>query len=79
MRQIIRITCTDLFELLFLPNWQGHLADILQAYQDTLNELGVWEGYLAKDQFLSGGAFGLIDCAFYLILAYMVLYIKDSH
>jgi glutathione S-transferase len=59
-------------ELLFLPNWQSHREDILQAHRDTLNELGFWEGYLAKDQFVSGRAFGLADCAFYPILAYMV-------
>lgn len=59
-------------ELLFLPNWRSHREDILQANEDILKELGFWEGYLAIDQFVSGGFFGLADCAFNPILAYMV-------
>lgn len=60
-------------ELLYDPEWRKHQETILQAYRDIFEELEHWERYLSDADFLSGDdAFGLADCAFYPILAYMV-------
>ncbi len=60
-------------ELLYDKEWEKHREDILQAYLDTVDELGHWERYVANGGFLSArNAFGLADCAFYPVLAYMV-------
>lgn len=60
-------------ELLYHADWQKHRENILQAYHDVFDELEHWEGYLTNGGFLSArNAFGLADCAFYPILAYMV-------
>lgn len=59
-------------ELLYLPDWKEHSAAIVQAYRDILAELEFWEKYLKADKFISGEEFGMADCAFYPILAYMM-------
>ena len=60
-------------ELLYETDWSRHRERIRQAYRDVLSELGHWEGYLKDGAFLSAqNAFGITDCAFYPILAYMV-------
>lgn len=60
-------------ELLYDPDWKKHRETIRQAYDDILEELEHWERYLINGGFLSArGTFGLADCAFYPILAYMV-------
>lgn len=59
-------------ELLYLPDWKQHCGVIAQAYHDILAELGFWEKYLKEEKFISGEEFGMADCAFYPILAYMV-------
>ena len=60
-------------ELLYSPDWSLHRARIRQAYHDISAELQHWEGYLKDAAFLSArNAFGIADCAFYPVLAYMV-------
>lgn len=60
-------------ELLYSAEWEKHRESILQAYHDTFKELEHWEIYLINTRFLSArNAFGLADCAFYPVLAYMV-------
>jgi len=59
-------------ELLYLPDWKDHTGVIVQAYHDILAELKFWEVYAKENDFVSGEKFGLADCAFYPILAYMV-------
>ena len=60
-------------ELLYDADWERHRERILEAYHDTLKELEHWETYLANAEYLSArDTFGMADCAFYPILAYMV-------
>ena len=61
-------------ELLYDAEWEKHRENILLAYHDIFNELKHWERYLSGNGgFLSArNAFGLADCAFYPVLAYMV-------
>ena len=60
-------------ELLYDAEWEKHRENILQAYHGVFKELEHWERYLTDGGFLSArNAFGLADCAFYPVLAYMV-------
>ncbi|KAF6236413.1 hypothetical protein HO173_005505 [Letharia columbiana] len=60
-------------ELLYDAEWEKHRENILQAYHDVFKEFEHWERYLTNGGFLSARhAFGLADCAFYPVLAYMV-------
>lgn len=65
-------------ELLYEADGESkHRETIIQAYNDIFKELSHWEGYLTcsgEADFLSAkqNTFGLADCAFYPILAYMV-------
>lgn len=60
-------------ELLYDAEWEKHREIILRAYHDIFRELEHWERYLTNGGFLSArNAFGLADCAFYPVLAYMV-------
>ena len=69
-------------ELLYEADGESkHRETILQAYHDIFQELSHWEGYLTTNSGGGGGGgflsanrstFGLADCAFYPILAYMV-------
>jgi glutathione S-transferase len=59
-------------ELLYLPNWKEHTAAIIQAYHDIIAELEFWEEYAKESKYMSGDEFGMVDCAFYPILAYMM-------
>ena len=71
---------TEPMELLYETDGESkskHRETIIQAYHDIFKELSHWEGYLTsscEDGFLSTKqkTFGLADCAFYPILAYMV-------
>ncbi|PMD41187.1 thioredoxin-like protein, partial [Hyaloscypha variabilis F] len=78
-REVIRIAerenphnIYEPIELLYLPDWKLASARIVEAYHDTLAELGFWEKYAKESLFMSGEEFGLADCAFYPILAYMI-------
>ncbi|CAF9925080.1 hypothetical protein IMSHALPRED_006370 [Imshaugia aleurites] len=60
-------------ELVYDAEWKKHRENILLAYHDIFKELEHWERYLNSGGFLSArNAFGLADCAFYPVLAYMV-------
>jgi glutathione S-transferase len=78
-RQVCRVAETENphniyepIELLYLPNWKEHTGVVIQAYNDIMAELGFWEKYAKERRFMSGDEFGMVDCAFYPILAYMV-------
>lgn len=63
----------DPIEVLYDTEWEKHRENILQAYHDIFTELERWERCLTNGGFLSArDTFGLADCAFYPILAYMV-------
>jgi glutathione S-transferase len=59
-------------ELLYLHDWKWNSGTIVQAYHDIFGELGFWEKYAKESKFISGDEFGMADCAFYPILAYMI-------
>jgi glutathione S-transferase len=59
-------------ELLYLHDWKWNSGTIVQAYHDILTELGFWEKYAKESKFISDDEFGMADCAFYPILAYMI-------
>lgn len=59
-------------ELLYSPDWKRSSWKIIEAYNDIMAELGFWEKYVKDSKFMSGDMFGMADCAFYPILAYMV-------
>jgi len=78
-RQVCRVAETENphnicepIESLYLPNWKEHTGTIIQAYHDIMAELGFWEKYAMESKFISGDEFGMVDCAFYPILAYMI-------
>jgi glutathione S-transferase/nicotinamidase-related amidase len=78
-RQVCRVTETENphniyepIELLYLPNWKEHIGAIIQAYHDITAELEFWKKYAKESKFMSGDEFGMVDCAFYPILAYMI-------
>jgi len=78
-RQVCRVAETENphniyepIELLYLPNWKEHTGAIIQAYHDIMAELEFWEKYAKESKFMSGDEFGMVDCAFYPILAYMM-------
>lgn len=60
-------------ELLYDAEWEKHRENIRQAYYDVFKEFEHWDRYLTNGGFLSARhAFGLADCAFSPVLAYMV-------
>ena len=60
-------------EMLFDPEREKHGENIVKAYHGVLEELEHWERCMAEGRFLPvEGAFGLADCAFYPIFAYIV-------
>jgi len=78
-RQVCRVAETENphniyepIELLYLPNWKEHTGAIIQAYHDIMAEMEFWEKYAKESKFMSGDEFGMVDCAFYPILAYMI-------
>ena len=59
-------------ELLYMPDWKSMTGRIVEAYHEIMAELAFWEKYAKESLFMSGDEFGMADCAFYPILAYMI-------